>query len=172
MRYPEVSSTDMFLHSLEQVIWNNERSPYFIFHLCDKSTILILKWRVPKWSCRISYLLNFLYYFWFLMLHFFLFKELFIKRSKHVSKHATRFLCFHSYFRWAQNHRAYVAYINDNYKNVVKKYIRMTSSSKQVRQKTQNTKKQKNSFFKRIGRKCRLISIRNEQNKWLRTNNA
>ena len=37
----------------------------------------------------------------------------------------------------------------------------MTSSSKQIRQKTQNTEKK---FFKRIGRKCRLTKIHNEQN--------
>ena len=29
---------------------------------------------VPKWSSCISYLLNFLYYFWFLRIHFFLYK--------------------------------------------------------------------------------------------------
>ena len=33
----------------------------------------------------------------------------------------------------------------------------MTLSPKEIRQKTQNTEKQKPSFLKRIGRKCRLI---------------
>ena len=33
----------------------------------------------------------------------------------------------------------------------------MTSSSKQNRQKTQNKEKQKTSFSKKIGRKCRLL---------------
>ena len=37
--------------------WNKwfERSLYFIFHLHNKSTMLIPKWKVPKWSSRISY---------------------------------------------------------------------------------------------------------------------
>ena len=45
--------------------WNRwfEISLYFIIYLHDKSTMLIRKWKVPKWSSHISYLFNFLSYF-------------------------------------------------------------------------------------------------------------
>ena len=35
----------------------------------------------------------------------------------------------------------------------------MTASSKQIRKKTQNKEKQKTSFFKIIGRKCKLAYL-------------
>ena len=40
----------------------------------------------------------------------------------------------------------------------------MKSNSKQNRPKTQYTERQKNFFFKRIGRKCRLIQVYIKEN--------
>ena len=40
----------------------------------------------------------------------------------------------------------------------------MTSSSKQIKQKTEQRKTKKLVFLKIIGRKCKLIKIRDEQN--------
>ena len=82
-----------FLRSLQPPyscgLWNKwfERSLYIIFYLHNKSTMLtqkqkVPKNKVPKWSSHISYLLNFLYFFSFLMLHFFLYKWNVLKNSK------------------------------------------------------------------------------------------
>ena len=49
MRYPQ------------QPPWNKwfERSPYFISYSHNKITMIIPKWKVPKWGSCISYLLNY-----------------------------------------------------------------------------------------------------------------
>ena len=47
----------------------------------------------------------------------------------------TGFLCCHNYFRREKNERALGGYINNNYKIVIKKSIKMTSSSKQKHRK-------------------------------------
>ena len=53
------------------------------FYLQSKSKMLTRKLKVPKWNSRISNLLNFLYYFWYYMLHFSLYKlNLFIEKLK------------------------------------------------------------------------------------------
>ena len=54
------SSTAMFFRSLKLVIW---KKSVFYFYLHNKSTVLIPKWKVPKLSFRISYLLHFWYYY-------------------------------------------------------------------------------------------------------------
>ena len=47
----------------------------------------------------------------------------------------TGFLCSHNYFRQEKNERALGGYINNNYKIVIKKSIKTTSSSKQKHRK-------------------------------------
>ena len=56
-RYPEVSSTAIFLCTLKQVVWKKSVfyfSPYFYLH--NKSTMLMLKWRMPKWGFKMKLL--------------------------------------------------------------------------------------------------------------------
>ena len=106
--------------------WNMsfERSPYF-FYLHNKNAYqnANTKMKSSKLSSRVSYL-NFLYYFKFNMLHFFFTNEMFLKNSKLLFSGSmfllTRFLCFHNYSRWGKNRRELGAYININYKIVVK----------------------------------------------------
>ena len=52
-----------------------------------------------------------------------------------------RFFCFHNYFRWEKYHGTLGAYINNNCEICYKKPFKMTSSSKQIRQKIQTNKK-------------------------------
>ena len=48
--------------------------------------MLIPKWKVPKWRSRTWYLLHFLFYFLFLMLHFFRYKWNVLKKLKSFLK--------------------------------------------------------------------------------------
>ena len=114
--YP-VSSTAMFLQSLKQVIWKKS-----VFHF------------LPVWSSRISYLLNFLYYFKLfvlLLLHFFIINETF-------SQQECFFLQDFYFFQTEQTK-------DTEHRKTRLVFQKKASRSKQNKQMTQNTEKHRTS---------------------------
>ena len=95
----------------------------------------------------------------------FFINEKFLKCLKPLWKHIFSDTCkwFYKLFSASANKNTDQVFSKHKINKRFRKSLKTTSNSKHNRQKTQNTDRQKTSFFKWLVRKCRFIKIRIKQ---------